>query len=118
MLLGSSSITQGKTSTTQSKERSTSAAQLSEGNSSNLTQVELPRLSSYAGGIEPVSFVTMCKRRAYGFMEEGTSKQYQTYLTKWQQYCIERNIDVFELGVSNDIEFIVFYTTQGWGIVL
>ena len=51
-------------------------------------------------------------------MEEGTSKQYQTYLTKWQQYCIERNIDVFELGVSNDIEVIVFYTTQGWGIVL
>ena len=45
---------------------------------------------------------------------EGTSKQYQTYLSKWQQYCRERNIDVFEPGITNGTEFIVSF----WGIVL
>ena len=45
---------------------------------------------------------------------EGTSKQYQTYLSKWQQYCRERNIDAFEPGITNGIEFIV----SCWGIVL
>ena len=30
----------------------------------------------------------------------GTSKQYQTYLGRWQQYCTERNINVFQPGVT------------------
>ena len=49
---------------------------------------------------------------------EGTSKQYQTYLNKWQQYCRERNIDVFEPSIDNGIEFIVSLHKQGWSIVL
>ena len=49
---------------------------------------------------------------------EGTSKQYQTYLNKWQQYCRERNIDVFEPSIANGIEFIVSLHKQGWSIVL
>jgi len=46
---------------------------------------------------------------------EGTSKQYQTYLTKWQQYCRERNIDVFEPGITNGIEFVVSLYKAGLG---
>ena len=45
------SITQGKTSTPQGKKRSTSVGQQSEGNSSNLSQVELPRLSLIREGL-------------------------------------------------------------------
>ena len=31
---------------------------------------------------------------------EGTSKQYHTYLSKWNQYCRDKNIDVFQPGVT------------------
>ena len=57
------------TSTPQGRERSTSVGQPSEGNSSNLAQVELPRLSLIREGLNQNDFVTMCKGRAYGFME-------------------------------------------------
>lgn len=66
---GSSSITQGKTGTPQGRERSTSVGQPSEGNSSNLAQVELPSLSLIWEGLNQYDFVPMCKGRAYGFME-------------------------------------------------
>ena len=46
---------------------------------------------------------------------EGTSKQYQTYLSKWQQYCRERNINIFEPGITNGIEFIVSLYKAGLG---
>ena len=54
-----------------------------------------------------IDFVTMCKGRAYGFMEGRYLQAIQPYLSKWQQYCRERNIDVFEPGITNGIEFIV-----------
>ena len=38
---------------------------------------------------------------------EGTSMQYHTYLSKWNQYCRDKNIDVFQPGVTNGIEFLV-----------
>ena len=37
------------------------------------------------------------------------------YLTKWQQYCRERNIDIFEPGITNGIEFIVSLYKTGLG---
>ena len=45
----------------------------------------------------------------------GTSKQYQTYLKRWQQYCIEKNIDVFQAGVNNGVEFLVSLYKSGLG---
>lgn len=45
----------------------------------------------------------------------GTSKQYQTYLKRWQQYCIEKNIDVFQAGANNGVEFHVSLYKSGLG---
>lgn len=41
----------------------------------------------------------------------GTTKQYQTYLGKWQEYCEEHSFDRFEPGMENAIEFLVSYTS-------
>jgi len=38
---------------------------------------------------------------------EGTSKQYHTYLKRWRQYCDEKDIDLFQPGVYNGVEFLV-----------
>ena len=46
---------------------------------------------------------------------EGTSKQYHTYLSKWNQYCRDKNIDVFQPGVTNGIEFLVSLYKSGLG---
>lgn len=45
----------------------------------------------------------------------GTTKQYQTYLHKWQQYCNDHNLDRFEPGMENAIEFLVSLYTSGLG---
>ena len=45
----------------------------------------------------------------------GTTKQYQTYLRKWQDYCEERSLDSFEPGVENAIEFLVSLYISGLG---
>ena len=31
----------------------------------------------------------------------------RTFNTKWNQYCVDKNIDVFQPGVTNGIEFLV-----------
>ncbi|CAB4032873.1 Transposon Ty3-G Gag-Pol poly, partial [Paramuricea clavata] len=45
----------------------------------------------------------------------GTSKQYKTYLDKWQVYCKERQIDVIKPGLENGIEFLVSLYHLGIG---
>ena len=42
-----------------------------------------------------------------GSWRTGTTKQYQTYLTKWLSYCNEYAVDVFRSGVNQGVEFLV-----------
>ena len=46
---------------------------------------------------------------------EGNSKQYQIYLGRWQQYCTGGSINVFQLGVTNGVEFLVSLYKSGLG---
>ena len=45
----------------------------------------------------------------------GTTKQYQTYLRKWQEYCEEHKLDKFKPGTGNAIEFLVSLYNSGLG---
>ena len=45
----------------------------------------------------------------------GTTKQYQTYLSKWQEFCNEHELDTFEPGIENAIEFLVTLYSSGLG---
>ena len=45
----------------------------------------------------------------------GTSKQYQSYLSRWQEYCIENQLDPFEATVENGIEFLTSLFNKGLG---
>ena len=46
---------------------------------------------------------------------EGTSKQYHTYLKRWKQYCDDKDIDLFQPGVHNGVEFLVSLYKAGLG---
>ena len=45
----------------------------------------------------------------------GTTKQYQTYLTKWLSYCSENADDVFRPGINQGVEFLVTLFRSGLG---
>lgn len=66
-----STATQTKTSVPQSKKRPTSVAKQSQGNSSNLAQIEPSRLSLIREGLNKYDLSPGAKKGAYGLMERG-----------------------------------------------
>ena len=80
-----------------------------------LAQVEIPRLPLIWEGLNQYDLSQSAKDVLMALCRKGNSKQYQTDLTKWQQYCRERNIEVFEPGITNGIEFIVSLYRAGLG---
>jgi hypothetical protein len=46
---------------------------------------------------------------------DGTSKQYQVYLERWQKFCSRKNIDVLQPRVGEGIEFLVSLYKSGLG---
>ena len=45
----------------------------------------------------------------------GTTKQYQTYLDRWRNYCHNHNVDVFNPDLKDSIEFLVSLYKEGLG---
>ena len=45
----------------------------------------------------------------------GTSKQYQTYLSRWKRFCNERLINHLHVSVENGIEFLTLLFQEGLG---
>lgn len=37
---------------------------------------------------------------------KGTSNQYHSYLKRWEEYCMKRNIDPFKASTSDGVEFL------------
>ena len=98
-----------------SQERPTSTAKPSQGKSSDLEQAEPPRMSLIREGLNKYALSPAAKDVLMASWREGTSKQYHTYLGKWNQYCRDKNIDVFQPGVTNGIEFLVSLYKSGLG---
>ena len=79
----------------------------------NLAQAEPPRMSLIREGLNKYALSPAAKDVLMASWREGTSKQYHTYLSKWNQYCRDKNIDVFQPGVTNAIEFLVSLYKSG-----
>ena len=105
--------TQTKPSASKSQERLTSTAKPSQGKSSDLAQVKPPRMSLIREGLNKYALSLAAKDVLMASWRDGTSKQYHTYLNKWNQYCRDKNIDVFQPGITNGIEFIVSLYKSG-----
>ena len=115
MVPQSSPATQTNPSASKSQERLTSTAKPSQGKSSDLAQAEPPRMSLIRERLNKYALSPTAKEVLMASWRDGTSKQYHTYLNKWNQYCRDKNIDVFEPGVTNGIEFLVSLYKSGLG---
>ena len=49
------------------------------------------------------------------FWRSGTSKQYQTYLKRWEKYCQSKGLKKFEATVENGIYFLATLFSAGLG---
>ena len=49
----------------------------------------------------------------------GTAKQYRTYLSRWESYCDERNIDKLQPGIENALDFLteLFHSGIGYSAI-
>ena len=45
----------------------------------------------------------------------GTTKQYRTYLNKWENYCLERKVDLLNLDLKQPIKFLASLYKTGLG---
>ena len=48
-------------------------------------------------------------------MRFGTSKQYQTYLQRWEKYCQSNGLGKVEATVANGIDFLATLFSPGLG---
>ncbi len=55
---------------------------------------------------------TTAKEVIMASWREGTKKQYCTYLTKWKQFCDERNINWLDAEVEQGIDFLAYLFEQ------
>ena len=46
---------------------------------------------------------------------QGTAKQYQSFLIRWEQYCVVNNVNTFCATISQGIEFLNSLFRQGLG---
>ena len=80
-----------------------------------MAQTEPPSLSLIRESLGKYNLSSSAKDVLMASWREGTSKQYQTYLKRWRQYCDDKDIDLFQPEVNNGIEFLVSLYKAGLG---
>ena len=80
-----------------------------------MAQTEPPSLSLIRESLAKYNLSSSAKDVLMASWREGTSKQYHTYLKRWRQYCDDKDIDVFQPGVYNGVEFLVSLYKAGLG---
>ncbi|CAB4037819.1 Hypothetical predicted protein, partial [Paramuricea clavata] len=95
------------TSLHQSQQKSSRPTKSSTGNTSNLAKNKPYNLPLVREKLERYDLSADAKEIIMASWRPGTSKQYKTYLDKWQVYCKEQQIDVIKPGLENAIEFLV-----------
>ena len=111
----SSGDTEAGTNLPQSKKGPTQVTKSSRGSTPNLAQTEPPSLSLIRESLAKYNLSSSAKDVLMASWREGTSKQYHTYLKRWRQYCDDKDIDVFQPGVYNGVEFLVSLYKAGLG---
>ena len=99
----------------QSKKGPTPVTKSSRGSTPNLAQTEPPSLSLIRESLAKYNLSSSAKAVLMASWREGTSKQYHTYLKRWRQYCDDKDIDLFQPGVHDGVEFLVSLYKAGLG---
>ncbi|PFX11492.1 hypothetical protein AWC38_SpisGene24753, partial [Stylophora pistillata] len=99
----------------ESRQNPTNPAKQSVRNSPDLTQTKSHDLPLIRHKLDQYQLSPSATEVLMGSWPEGTTKQYQTYLKRWQSFCEHRNIDIYCPGVAMGIEFLVSLYWSGLG---
>ena len=99
----------------QSKKGPTLITKSSRGSTPNLPQTEPPSLSLIRESLDKHYLSSSAKDVLEASWREGTPKLYHTYLKRWRQCCDDKDIDLFQPGVHNGVEFLVSLYKAGLG---
>ncbi len=80
-----------------------------------MAQNESAHLSLIRQSLDKHDLSSSAKEILMASWRQGTSKQYKTYLDRWQAYCNEHHLDVFKPRLNNSIEFLVSLYNSGLG---
>lgn len=115
LLSQSSGDAETGTNLPQSKTGPTPVTKSSRGSTPILAQTEPASLSLIRESLGKYNLSSSAKDVLMASWREGTSKQYHTYLKRWRQYFNEKDIDLFQPGVHNGVEFLVSLYKDGLG---
>ena len=105
-----------KTTSTLEDEQEFAKITNSPGRSSpDVAKTEPSRLPLIRKSLEQYKLSSSAKDILMASWRSGTTKQYQTCLTKWQAFCNEHKLDTFAPGIENAIEFLVSLYNSGLG---
>ena len=99
----------------QSRKGPTPVSKSSRGSTPNLAQTEPSSLSLIRESLGKYNLSSSAKDVLMASWRDGTSEQYHTYLKRWRQYCDDKDIDLFQPGVHNGVEFLVSLYKAGLG---
>ena len=84
-------------------------------NSPSVQKVEPSRLSLVGEKLNRFDLSDPAKDIILASWRSGTSKQYKSYLDRWKSYCSDHEIDMFNPGLENAIEFLTQLFSSGIG---
>ena len=114
----SSSDDVAKTYICESEKKSPIFAQPTERNAPNLAKTPSNDMPLIRQGLDRYELSSGAKDVLMASWRKGTSKQYQSYLKRWQSFCNENNIDVIQPGVAKGVEFLVSLHKSGKFLML
>ena len=115
MVSQSSGDAETGTNLPQSRKGPTPVSKSSRGSTPNLAQTEPSSLSLIRESLGKYNLSSSAKDVLMASWRDGTSEQYHTYLKRWRQYCDDKDIDLFQPGVHNGVEFLVSLYNAGLG---
>ncbi|KAK6191793.1 hypothetical protein SNE40_003385 [Patella caerulea] len=68
----------------------------------NSSSLSIVRNNLAMQGVSKAAQDVICKSWRF-----GTSKQYDTYIKRWEQYCCRRNVDTVFAFVTDILDFLV-----------
>ncbi len=89
-----------------------SFTRLTRGNTPSEQEPGTANLSPIRKKLELQNISTTAKEVIMASWREGTKKQYCTYLTKWKQFCDERDINWLDAEVEQGIDFLAYLFEQ------
>ncbi len=89
-----------------------SFTRLGRGNTPSEQEPGTANLSPIRKKIRNAKHIDHSKEVIMASWREGTKKQYCTYITKWKQFCDERNINWLDAEVEQGIDFLAYLFEQ------